>query len=216
MSSVDPQQFWERKILKWERVRYSKWASAYPISWSIRNRLRTASEIVHQRASADWRLVELGCGSGVFANLLQNNFGHYFGLDIAKNAIELATERIQKPGFYFQAADVRTEQIPKADLTIFLGLTDWLNFAELELLFQRIHSRNILFSYTDSRKLTRINPYRWYRSWADRSLNRTNYRARSYEQDQIQSLLCRNNFSFEGFNNPTVNNPGVLVWGARQ
>ena len=67
--------------------------------------------------STEWRVVDLGCGPGQFAELLRDRgFYDYFGIDFSRTAIDAAREKFKKRGdFHFIPADLRTCPIPEAD-----------------------------------------------------------------------------------------------------
>ncbi|MGZ3721484.1 MAG: class I SAM-dependent DNA methyltransferase [Bdellovibrionales bacterium] len=204
-----PQEFWERKILKWEKFRYSQWFALYPLSWSVRARLKQASRIIKKRAPVRWTILELGCGSGLLAEKLKDHCSSFEGMDIAQNAVARARERV--PQFTFKTGDVLTAEIAAADLTVFLGLSDWLDQRGLQSLFAKINSPHILFSYTNP---SGWNPYRLYRKMMDPP-GRPGLSARTYREDEIRELLVAAGFSMERMTRPTLMNPGVLVWAEK-
>src|SRR2546430_945199 len=94
---IDPQQFWEDKILRWEADRYgrsahSSWLErvASRLSGSLRARLALAESLLRPHV-AGRRVVELGCGSGLLAApLVEAGAASYLGIDIARSAIASA------------------------------------------------------------------------------------------------------------------------------
>lgn len=207
----DSRQFWENKILPWENARYSKWTRFSPLAWSVQARLRLALQFMHERANPDWRLFEIGCGSGILAQHLQERFPHYVGIDIARNAIERAQERGLGGGYTFARQDIRTASPSPCDLTIFLGVTDWLTPTELAAMMNRLRSPRLLFSFTDAIAVARYNPYRLYRKFSDQP----RCKGRSYSEADIRSMVTTHGFSFEKLCAATTLNPGVLVWSSR-
>src|SRR4051812_22989237 len=99
-----PQEFWEKKILLWEDARYSDARAMYPLSWSVRARMRKAEQILLERTDGTSRILELACGSGLLAQKLRGHVAGYFGVDIAHNAIARAKARV--PEFEFRAGDI--------------------------------------------------------------------------------------------------------------
>jgi SAM-dependent methyltransferase len=205
-----PQEFWERKILNWEKFRYSQWLALYPLAWSVRARLKKAFKIITKRADPSWSVLELACGSGLLAEKLRGRVAGYRGLDIAHNAIARARERV--PEFEFDTGDVLTARYQPADLTIFLGLTDWLDERSLEAVFAKIQSPRILFSYT---QVSLWNPYRLYRAFMDKPGKPGTQRARTFHETRIRALLERHGFQMERLTRPYLLNPGVLVWAQK-
>lgn len=213
LESSEQKIFWERKILKWEHARYSPWAAVYPMSWTVRGRLRRASQIISRMAPAHWRLLELGCGSGLLALKLEGIYAQYTGVDIARNAIEQAKQKVRAPGFSFVAADVSDYEPREADLTIFLGLTDWLSPQQLRGLLARIRSPHILFSYS---QVARWNPYRFYRYFTDQPREDRVNCARNYNEWEIVQMLSDAGYAFKRLTPVQPLNPSVLVWATKR
>ncbi len=205
-------EFWEDKILPWEESRYSAIGGLSPLSWTVRRRLFKAVGMVRERMDKDSRILELACGSGHFAGHLRGACSSYFGIDIASKAIEEARVRVPESTFQFAAGDVLESPWPAADLTIFLGLTDWLNPPELNRLFQKITSPEILFSYTEAGTL---NPYRLYRKLMDSPEEHRFDHAKMYSSPFILGLISDFGFKADTVVAPTVANPGGLIWAVR-
>jgi len=87
-------------------------------------------------------VVELGCGSGRFAELLLGHvrLSSYLGLDFAPALIEEAMERAAAP--LFAVADLRTDPIPLASVYVSLEVLEHLD-DDLGLL-QRLPSRSLV------------------------------------------------------------------------
>lgn len=209
---VDAKKFWEDKILGWEASRYSSLLALYPPSWPVRKRLNASARAILERMPGDAAILELGCGSGYLAEKLAGKFSSFTGVDLASNAIDAAKRRVGKPGFTFHAADVTEWSAFSCDLTVFLGLTDWLDPRGMRSLFARISSRKVLFSYT---QVSELNPYKLYRWMMDPDKRTENYGARNYTEAEIAALLRENGFSFEFLVRPSFFNPGALVWAER-
>jgi SAM-dependent methyltransferase len=206
IDAITPQQFWEQKILTWERARYSRWLALYPLSWSVRSRLRRARGILLKRAAKNCSLLELGCGSGRLAEKLQNHVSRYRGIDLAANAVAQARARV--PQLSFTAGDIYAHDLSGFDVTVFLGLTDWVD--DLPALFARLRSPKILFSYTQGRH---SRPYHMYRRLMDNP--RPCLHARMYTEREIREALAHCGYEMERLTRPSIMNPGVLVWAHR-
>jgi SAM-dependent methyltransferase len=207
-----PKSFWESKILNWEDSRYSARNALNPLSWTVRRRLLQAERIVRERLPAGASVLELGCGSGLLAERLKDHCRNYIGIDIAESAIARAGERGLPETFRFMADDVSQLAPPWADLTIFLGLTDWLSPEQLQTLLSKIKSRDILFSYTEAYNWS---PYRLYRNWVD-GTRAANYRqARSYTRYDIEAVMSVNNLTMEVLVKAAPHNPGSIIWARR-
>lgn len=210
---TDPSLYWDRKILRWETSRYSKWLTIYPLAWTIRRRLRVSVRLILRRLPAGAGILELGCGSGRLAESLDRHYRQYVGMDFSGNAIAAARKRLAGQECIFFAQDVLVSDLPPADLTVFLGLTDWLSSEELATVLAKIGSKEILFSFTESRCASA--PYRIYRSIMDRILRSKDYFARTYSESEIADLLSASGYRYEIVSAPRSFDPGTLVWGQR-
>ncbi len=182
--TFDRRQYWENKILPWERARYLGIPS--PASLTLRRRLRISEALVRELLPAAGTILELGCGSGLLAERLRGHFSRYVGMDFAENAVKEARGR-NLPNAEFQHGDVASLELPSADLVIFLGLVDWLNDEELSRLFQALRGRRLLFSYTEPPSV--FSPYHWYRAVYDRLKGAGVYRARCFREEEVRGWV---------------------------
>lgn len=210
-----PLTYWERKILNWEKARYSKWLWFYPLSWTVRSRLHSAVEIIKSKADKNWKVIELGCGSGILAAQVHHLFSSYTGVDIAANAISVAHHRISKENVQFLAGDVQQMDFEHYDFSIFLGLTDWLEKDQLMKLFGRLNTKQMLFSYTEKEVVSEWNPYFYYRKVMDRKSMDYSYKARSYSRAEIAEMMEKAGYKMSVLKPASMVNPGVLVWAEK-
>lgn len=103
MNEFSARQFWEKKILNWERSRYGLIFALNPFSWTVRNRLKISTELIERNLGQNWSVIELGCGSGYLAEKLASKVKNYCGYDIAENAINHARLRIKNTNVTFKA-----------------------------------------------------------------------------------------------------------------
>ncbi len=204
-------QYWEGKILAWEEARYAARSAMNPLAWTVRNRLSHAEKIILDRTQPGVAILELGCGSGVLAERLAGHCGNYIGVDIAENAITRAAARGLPAHFRFVAEDLTKMPLPWSDLTVFLGVTDWVDSDLLCELFEKLKTKNLLFSYTQEYPWS---PYRIYRKLVDGASGGKQH-ARTYSQQQIEALLSATNFTMEIVVKPAPHNPGGLIWAQR-
>jgi SAM-dependent methyltransferase len=192
-SNYDRKQYWERKILSWEYSRYGGSAWLRPGSWTLRRRMRVSARlakgVLSGCAGGKGSVLELGCGSGLLAEKLRGELTTYLGIDLADSAIKEARERVRDPRVSFEQGDVLRRELPRAELTVFLGLLDWLEPSEIEAFFARLRSTYLLFSYTEEATGRSLNPYSLYRSYYDSRFGGGVYKARSYRWSQVESWL---------------------------
>lgn len=186
-TGFDRRKYWERKILSWESSRYGGAAWLKPGSWTLRRRLSAAAEMLKKVLPHQGALLDLGCGSGLLAERLRGVYSTYHGIDFAANAIEEARARRSYPGVTFEQCDVSQCLLPAADVTVFLGLVDWLEPEELPALFARISSPKILFSFTEAGG--GMGPYGLYRAYYDARFGGGVYRARSYSWPEVRGWV---------------------------
>jgi SAM-dependent methyltransferase len=203
------QTYWEKKILRWERMRYSTLARFHPFAWSVRRRLLGAANLVRAQIPQGSSVLELGCGSGYFARLIESHVSRYLGIDVATNAISLAQKLNSIPNFGFIAGDIRKMTFPQSDLVVFLGLSDWLNPEEFQQVLLDIQSEFVLFSFT---QIQPRSPYRMYRRLTDGASQEQEIFGRGYLRSTVESFLGQANFEMTKLVPPSFLNPGALVW----
>jgi len=146
--TINKKEFWERKIIDWEDIRYGRKLSKLNFFEKFVNRtnktlifrLNTALKILKPLIK-NKKVVEVGCGSALIASdIINAGVSSYVGYDISENAIERAIKLSKdnnsenKTSFY--AKPVMDMPELKADYVFSLGLTDWLNDREIEHLFK--------------------------------------------------------------------------------
>jgi SAM-dependent methyltransferase len=158
---VDPKQFWEAKLLDWERGRYGTPGRPFrPVEWvadrsstSLRFRLAVTPELLKPFLSGR-RIVELGCGSGFLAGkLVEYGAASYRGIDIAESAVARARERYgpHHPRITFEVGAVADLPPLAADVVMSLGLVDWLTDAELAQVFRTSGAADFLHAIAERR-----------------------------------------------------------------
>ena len=158
--TVDPKQFWETKILAWERGRYGSRNHAYNLlewiadrsSISLRFRVAITPKLLRPHLAGK-RVVELGCGSGLMASkLTEYGAASYLGIDIAESAINAACARYgEDPKIRFMASSVADMPRISADLVISLGLFDWLTDDEVSDVFRKSGTADFLHAIAEQR-----------------------------------------------------------------
>ena len=159
---TDPKQFWEHKILHWERGRYEEKTSpsfleriADRSSSSLRFRIEAVGKGLAPFVKGK-KVVELGCGTGILAGkIVAAGADAYVGYDIAEAAITEARQRAEqlrisdKASFSVGSIDELDDL--QADIVFSLGLLDWLNDNELEALFKISGSTDYLHAIAEKR-----------------------------------------------------------------
>ena len=162
--AVDPQTFWNAKILGWEDSRYGTPAAAPTLlerlaagaSASLRFRMQaTLAQLTPHLPGR--QVVEIGCGSGLLAErLLALGAADYAGFDISDTAIARARQRYaqsrHRPKMRFHQAAV-AQLPPQGDALVFsLGLFDWLSAADIDHVFAIGREGAYLHSLSERRR----------------------------------------------------------------
>ena len=150
---VNPNKFWDDKILKWEKDKYSK--RRYDVNSSVKVRLQIARSIL-RKYSAGKIVIELGCGSGLLAEDIMS-FGakKYIGFDISSVAIDAAKKRLMnspyKENVEFNTSDVQNLPNLNSDICFSLGLFDWLELSDIADLKNKVTSNYFFHSFSEKK-----------------------------------------------------------------
>lgn len=154
--------YWDNKIIEWENSTrkfrgvpfIEKFASRF--RQPLKHRLNVSLDIL-QPFVKDKVVLELGCGSGFFGFELYNRLKprHITGIDFSSKAIEraqkIAREKNLTDKFEFLEGNITSAALPQADITIGLGLLDYLTSEEIKNLFDRMKSSYFLFSFAEKK-----------------------------------------------------------------
>lgn len=203
-------RFWDKRILSWEGSRYESLASPI-LYWQIRYRLKKALKLLWEPPSYT-SVLELGCGSGRLALGLKGK--KYRGIDFSQAAIARALDR--RLDCEFLCLDVRNceEHFVGFDITVFLGLTDWLTPKELEKLVVSLQSPWLLFSYTKAKRSKIWHVYGIYRRLTQKFEGRKDFPL-AYDETEVLSLLKKGGYRVVK-RAQSYFSPGVLVIAKRE
>jgi SAM-dependent methyltransferase len=146
--------FWNNKILQWEAAKYGRKLPLIDLNQNVKNRRSLAHKLLATQV-AEKNVLEIGCGSGWMAEkVLQAGAQSYTGLDISPVAIQRAKQLYQEKNCHFQAiahlSELRNLAVAP-EICFSLGLTDWLNPEELDLLAEYSRDKFYLHSYSSAR-----------------------------------------------------------------
>lgn len=182
--------------------RYLRYLQAY----SSRQRRHNASKWLEKFCHANWKVVELGCGSGLLAAKISS--AHYIGIDPSRSAITRARRRLAGQNAEFFEADPRQVEIPEADLVIFLGLLEKMSLPDLAHLLGRIKSKRILFSFTEPPKDNLFG-------WRDRLLFRGLTHRQVHDTDLVAEILEQYGYKKREIRRSQWYGPGKMVLAER-
>ncbi len=204
--------YWNKKIVAWEFSRYSLFSSAHPLAWPIRARMNQTIKLLKHLAAPGAKIVDLGCGTGTLARQIRGLGLNYTGIDFSSVAINEAQKQAS-PGEVFVCGPASND-IPDADITVMLGLLDWLNDSELTALAKNLTSPVIIFSFTDGKRRGSVPLYRLYRKIIDLRVYKGQTCARTFNFEAIQSLFAQTGYTLEVLRTPFMGY-GRLVIGKK-
>lgn len=147
-------EFWNQKILLWEKNKYKKKPKVFDVNASVKYRLQLASSVLHQ-ISEEKNVLELGCGSGhLWEHISSLNLASYKGLDFSATAIEAFQNKIQdfknKDKSSLSCEDC-VENTYSADIVISLGLLDWISMEKIKKIAENYKDSWYLHSFSERR-----------------------------------------------------------------
>lgn len=160
--------FWNKKILEWESNRYNdqdaegileKLANVF--NSALKNRMDFAYNILESKVDGA-KVLEIGCGSGIFADklFLDRKPEKYLGIDISPLAICEANRRFfaANDNVTFIHEDITSECYIKEldqefDIVFSLGVLDWLTIDEIHSFFSKysLNYADNLHSFSEKR-----------------------------------------------------------------
>lgn len=168
----DARRYWDRKIVRWSRSAYGRAAAPEKpghqaddapgaatsavidrLRRSVHHRLETAYGLLAP-VVAGRRVLDLGCGTGLLCvKLAQAGAARVEGWDISGEAIAIAHDLAAQAGVAdrctFRQVDLDSEPLPPTDITVGLGLLDWLPPASIERLARDFQSPHFLFTFSE-------------------------------------------------------------------
>lgn len=151
-------QFWNQKILSWEKDKYQERSKLWDFNSSVRHRLYLANIVIQQMADK-MSLLELGCGSGkLWDKLCSSNLKSYKGVDFSDVAIQAFKKKIKGMSLKNRAAiktSILCEDLTKhsysADIVVSLGLLDWLSIDQIAQIAGNYGAKWYLHSFSEKR-----------------------------------------------------------------
>ena len=157
---MDSRRYWNRKIVEWEDSTRdpSRVSAVERLAALFRNPLRMRTERCLELLAPEVQgkqVVELGCGSGFFAMELYQHCRpiRITGFDFAEQAVGRARQRAADAGLddrlTFEMGNASHDTFPPADVTIGLGLLDYLSLAQIRGLSEHLRSPRFLFTFAE-------------------------------------------------------------------
>lgn len=152
----EPAEFWDKKILQWEKDKYSPTSRLFvlfDVNSSVKSRMKLARSILKKMAPGR-SVAELGCGSGLLAEeIIAYGATKYVGIDISAVAIEAAKQRVvdSQGNIEFVNANISEITAFKTDICFSLGLFDWLTPSEIKVIQQKVDTRFFFHAFSEKR-----------------------------------------------------------------
>lgn len=203
MTMINKEEFWNDKILGWEKRRYK---TSGLFRSSIYHRLRNAEILLNDILTPPSSIIEFGCGSGRLAERLPDDV-EYLGVDFSEKAIHEASVRFSSTtNKKFQLADItKLKTVWKSKIIVGLGFVDWITPMELEELLSHCESQWLILSYSKSSRGFWVLLYKLY----SRYIFSSDYKPLFYSEDGIKAILERHNY----FVKKEINSKGMLFGG---
>jgi len=159
---MNNREYWDRKIIEWENSMSQKEEVPFieRLASLFRRALKHRAEIslnILNDFIKDKSVLEIGCGSGYFAQKLieQCKIKHITGIDISRYAVErarkISAERQLTDKCAFIEGDVNSVTLPETDVTIGLGVLDYLSPEDIKSLFKNMKSPFFLFTFAEKK-----------------------------------------------------------------
>ena len=147
-------EFWNQKILSWEKNKYKTTIKAFDVNSSVKRRLHLASNLLHQFSEGK-NVLELGCAGGMLWNRINSlKLKSYKGVDFSETAIEAFQNKIQN----FKNKDKVSlfcedcgKNIYSTDIVVSLGLLDWLSMEKIRIIAENYRNCWYLHSFSEKR-----------------------------------------------------------------
>ena len=155
--SIKKNIFWDKKILQWEKDKYSPPANSLKrfidVNRSLRKRMEYAKRLLLPYLK-NAVILEAGCGSGMLIPFFLNNgIKQYIGIDISAKAIDAAKNRVvnihNKDSVILIQKDINLINSQNVDICFSLGFLDWLEEKEISTFIAKIHSEYYLHSFSE-------------------------------------------------------------------
>lgn len=193
--------YWDRKIVDWDDSSYDRERPRGLLGRlrsSVDARMKLALDLLRPVAAGK-TVLDLGCGGGrlTVATVRQLGAAKAHGIDISPAGIERGRQLAQEAGVAgrvtFEAGSVVGRPLPPADITLGLGLLDWLDDDETEALLTELRGRRIVLSYSERDWSPAEIVHRFYLIYP-LALFGGHVRARHHRRGDIIALMQRHGF----------------------
>jgi len=158
---MNNKEYWDKKIIEWENSMWGKGANSpiEKLATHFRKPTKFRTEYcvnLLKEFVKDKTILDVGCGSGFFDFELYTHARpkHITGMDISQNAVNRAQAKAKEKQLddkiQFCQGDILTDTLPEADLTIAMGLLDYLTLEQINTLFNKINSKYFIFSFVEN------------------------------------------------------------------
>jgi SAM-dependent methyltransferase len=153
-------EYWDNWILQWDRRAYDKIATGIvervaahfsQVDMRLTRAVDLLKPYIKTRA-----ILDLGCGTGRLAfALVKLGASRVYGVDFSERAIGRARESAHALNLtnkvIFVCDNVVDCKYPEVDVTVGLGLFDYLDEYEINKILSRLTSQSYLFTYLEKR-----------------------------------------------------------------
>jgi SAM-dependent methyltransferase len=193
--------YWDKKIVDWDDSSYSRdrpRSLLARLRSSVDARMKIAMDLLRPHVAGK-SVLDLGCGGGRLTVAAVKALGaaRAHGIDISQAGVERGRQLAESAGVAdrvtFEAGSVTGHPLPPADVTLGLGLFDWLNDDETDALLRELHGRRILLSYSEKDWSLSEIIHRFYLIYP-LALFGGQVRARHHRRQDVIALMGRHGF----------------------
>lgn len=164
-------EYWNKHVVSWEAATYytdknmpkPNWWDRFSIWFrgsSLYDRMTIAIEMLKPYLNG-WTVLDVGCASGRFANmLLEAGAARVIGVDVSEDIIKIANERRlagpYKDRLEFFAADLIQPglKLPQADLVTSLGVIEYFDREDMKIFLHNTKAKYFFHDFPDVARTT--------------------------------------------------------------
>lgn len=141
-------------------------------------RHRKTADFIKRNVTPDMKVIDLGCGTGIFATEILLRGAHVLAVDYVESALSATKRRVEemlpdsKHNIEYLLLDIMEEPLPKSDIVIAIGVTPYVDSLEIflghilptteKLYCLFLNKRNWMNRLRNSLKFLNVRRYRFF------------------------------------------------------
>ena len=169
-----------------------KWGKSYTqnINYGFINRREVFKDLISKLAPRT--VVDIGCGTGNYTEILPHSISEYLGLDFSKKMIEEAKNKYKHRNYNFRVFDIMSDSIKKKyDVIIASGLLEYFDKPTIVLnkIRKMMHKESKLIFQVPNKDC-----FYWKGKKYQSSPNKDFYHNR-FSLSEIENIISKSNFN---------------------